>query len=123
MQDQEETVGPLWTCGEMILKVQAAAWQSDRIVHIRRPFARLGRAAGADITIGAQAAGDQHVYLHLDPRGVYAVDLDTRTGTRFSGTKRPAGWLRPGHWLEVAGSPRRAARGPGRGERAGSAAM
>ena len=24
MQDQEETGGPLWTCGEMILKVQAA---------------------------------------------------------------------------------------------------
>jgi len=103
MQDQEETGGPLWTCGEMILKVQAAARVSDRIVHIRRPFARLGRASGADITIGAQAASDQHVYLHLDPRGVFAVDLDTRTGTRFSDTEGPAGWLRPGHWLEVAG--------------------
>ena len=103
MQDQEETGGPLWTRGEMILKVQAAARESDRIVHIRRPFARLGRASGAEIAIGAQAASDQHVYLHLDPRGVYAVDLDTRTGTRFSDTEGPAGWLRPGHWLEVAG--------------------
>ena len=103
MRDQEETGGRLWTCGEMILKVQAAARRSDRIVHIRRPFARLGRASGADITIGAPAASDQHVYLHLDPRGVYAVDLDTRTGTRFSGIEGPAGWLRPGHWLEVAG--------------------
>ena len=103
MQDQEETGGPLWTCGEMIFKVQAAARISDRIVHIRRPFARLGRASGADITISTQAASDQHVYLHLDPRGVFAVDLDTRTGTRFSGTEGSAGWLRPGHWLEVAG--------------------
>jgi pSer/pThr/pTyr-binding forkhead associated (FHA) protein len=103
MQDQEETGGPLWTRGEMILKVQAAVRASERIVHIRRPFARLGRASGAEITIGAQAASDQHVYFHLDSRGVYAVDLDTRTGTRFSNTEGPAGWLRPGHWLEVAG--------------------
>jgi FHA domain len=103
MQDQEETGGTHWTCGEMIFKVQAAARASDRIVHIRRPFARLGQASCADITIGTRAASDQHVYIHLDSRGVYAVDLDTRTGTRFSGTERFAGWLRQGDWLEVAG--------------------
>jgi pSer/pThr/pTyr-binding forkhead associated (FHA) protein len=103
MQDQEKTGEPLWTCGEMILKVQAAARGSTRIVHIRRPFARLGRALRAEITISALAASDQHVYLHLDPRGVYAVDLDTRTGTCINGTWGRTGWLRPGHWLEVAG--------------------
>ena len=55
MQDQEETGGPLWTCGEMILKVQRAARASDRIVHVRRPFARVGQASGGEITIGAAA--------------------------------------------------------------------
>ena len=44
MQDQEETGGPLWTCGEMILKVQRAARVSDRIMHIRAPGAFSGWA-------------------------------------------------------------------------------
>ena len=51
-----------------------------------------------------RAVNAQHVYLHLDPRGVFAVDLLTRTGTRLRrhGPRRP-GWLAPGEWIEVAG--------------------
>jgi hypothetical protein len=44
MRDREETAGPLWSCGEVMLEVQAAARVSDRIVDIRttRPELRCG---------------------------------------------------------------------------------
>jgi pSer/pThr/pTyr-binding forkhead associated (FHA) protein len=88
----------------MLFRVQKPARRSDRIVAVGRPFALLGRAPGADIAIGDRAASDRHVYFHLDPRGVYAVDLATPTGTRFGGARGSAGWLGPGDSLEVAGS-------------------
>src|SRR5205823_4292603 len=45
----------------------------------------------------------RHAYLHLDRRGLYAVDLATRSGTRVGPAGRPAGWLVAGEALEVAG--------------------
>jgi hypothetical protein len=87
----------------MVFRVQKAARGPDRIVAIRRPFALLGRSPGVDIAVGDRTACDRHVYLHLDPRGVYAVDLATPAGTRFGGADGSACWLRPGDWLEVAG--------------------
>jgi hypothetical protein len=88
----------------MRFRVQRAARGSNRIVAVRRPFALVGQAPGADIAVGDRAASDRHVYIHLDHRGVYAVDLATPSGTRFGGACGSAGWLRPGDWLEVAGS-------------------
>ena len=73
------------------------------------------------------AVSSRHAYLHLDRRGLFAVDLATRTGTRVGPDRAPAGWLRPGDRLEIAGreievlalrldddSARDARRGPGR---------
>ncbi|MFO0907023.1 MAG: FHA domain-containing protein [Isosphaeraceae bacterium] len=94
---------PLWTDGDMLFRVAAAGTQQDRMVKVRRPFAIVGRAPDADIVIDDRAASARHAYLHLDPRGVYAVDLVTRTGTRIGGSDQLVGWLRPGDWIEVAG--------------------
>jgi len=52
----------------------------------RRIMFIVGRAPDADIIIDDRAASARHAYLHLDPRGVYAVDLVTRTGTRIEET-------------------------------------
>jgi tetratricopeptide (TPR) repeat protein len=69
-------------------------------------------AAESAIRRGDAEAARQHLRavspsarndLRVDPRGVYAVDLVTRTGTRSSGTGQLVGRLRPGDWLEVAG--------------------
>lgn len=98
-----ETEGPLWADGDMMFRVGGVAGESDRLVKVRRPFALIGRSTGADITIDDRAVSARHAYLHLDPRGVYAVDLVTRTGTRINGTGRMVGWLRPGDWVEIAG--------------------
>jgi pSer/pThr/pTyr-binding forkhead associated (FHA) protein len=92
---------PLWVDGEFTLRIREGG--TDRILRIRRPFALLGRIAGSDIRIEDRAVSARHVYLHLDHRGVFGVDLATRTGTRFGPDKRSAGWLRPGRAFEVAG--------------------
>ena len=95
--------GALWAGGEMLLRVDGPTAGAGRIVRVRRPYATLGRAGGADVQVDDPAVGGRHVYLHLDRRGLFAVDLVSRTGTRFDGVARPAGWLGPGRVLEVAG--------------------
>lgn len=95
--------GPYWADGDMMFRVSGAGAEPDRLVKVRRPFAVLGRAADADVVLDDRAVSARHAYLHLDPRGVYAVDLVTRTGIRINGTPRLVGWLRPGDWVEVAG--------------------
>jgi pSer/pThr/pTyr-binding forkhead associated (FHA) protein len=104
MQNQSElTIGRLWTRGAMLFRVQGKGREPDRIVKLRRPFALVGQNTDADLRIDDPAVSARHVYLHLDPRGVYVVDLVSRTGTRIKGTNELIGWLRPGDWFEVAG--------------------
>jgi len=95
--------GPLWAHGELIFRVDGPDAMSDRIVQIDRPFALVGQSPEAEIRVGGPGINGRHLYLHLDPRGVFAVDLVTRTGTRFNGQDQAAGWLRPGDWLEAEG--------------------
>ena len=66
-------------------------------------YALVGRTPHAALELDDREVNARHAYLHLDARGVYVVDLATRTGTRINGGHRGAGWLRPGDWLEVAG--------------------
>jgi pSer/pThr/pTyr-binding forkhead associated (FHA) protein len=93
--------GSLWVDGEFTLRLREPG--SERILRIRRPFALLGRLAGSDIRIEDRAVSARHVYLHLNRRGVFGVDLATRTGTRFGAAGHSLGWLRPGQAFEVAG--------------------
>jgi pSer/pThr/pTyr-binding forkhead associated (FHA) protein len=55
------------------------------------------------MVIDDPAASSRHAYLHLDRRGLFAVDLATRTGTRVGPGGGLSGWLRPGDRLELAG--------------------
>lgn len=104
MRDQrDDDVNALWAAGDMMFRVTGSGHEPDRLVKVRRPFALIGRSPDADISIDDKAASARHAYLHLDPRGVYAVDLVTRTGTHINGSSRMSGWLRPGDWVEVAG--------------------
>lgn len=93
--------GPLWADGSFTLRVRGAG--EDRSVEVRRPFALVGRLPGVDLRIEDAAVSARHAYLHLDRRGVYGVDLSTRTGSRFGPDRGASGWLRPGLAFEVAG--------------------
>jgi pSer/pThr/pTyr-binding forkhead associated (FHA) protein len=99
----DDAVGPLWIEGDMMFRVHRVGVEPDRLVKVRHPYAVLGRTGHAALALDDRDANARHAYLHLDARGVYAVDLVTRTGTRINGGPRNAGWLRPGDWLEVAG--------------------
>src|SRR5262249_48324509 len=94
---------PLWAEGEFWLRVRDRPSSENRVGRIPRPFALVGRITGADVLIDDRAVSARHLYLHLDRRGLYAVDLATRTGTRFGDAPSPSGWLRPGDVLDVAG--------------------
>ena len=93
---------PLWAEGGLRLRVRPPSGGPARVARISRPFALIGRGAGADLRINNPSASTRHVYLHLDHRGLFGVDLATRSGTRFRGADRATAWLRPGDTLEVA---------------------
>lgn len=104
MHDQGGEPGePLWAAGRMTLRVARTESQPGQLVEVERPFALVGLTEEADVRLSDHAVNARHAYLHLDARGLYVVDLATRTGTRFNGDDQVAGWLRPGDWFEIAG--------------------
>ena len=88
----------LWSQGGFTLRALDGA-----TVSVDASFGVIGRAAGGSLVIDDPAASSRHAYLHLDCRGLFAVDLATRTGTRVGPGGGPSGWLRPGDRLEIAG--------------------
>ncbi|MEW4571267.1 FHA domain-containing protein [Tautonia sp. JC769] len=95
---------PLWIGGGLRLRLISPNGQRT-IAIVNRPFALIGRAATADIPVSSREASLRHVYLHRNAHGVFAVDLVSRTGTRFDDASpgSRAAWLRPGRGLELAG--------------------
>ena len=98
----------LWASGAFTLRIAGPGSGSGSVadVVVDRPFAVLGRVAGLAghaLTIDDPAVSLRHAYFHLDARGLFVVDLASRTGTRIGPRGELSGWLRPGHWLEVAG--------------------
>lgn len=116
----ENGESPLWSRGRLTLWVEGPRFPA-RGVSIPRPYALIGRMLGADIRIPHPDVSARHVYLHVDPRGVFAVDLATRNGTRFLRAEDPEGlglvsldswtdhrdertaWLRVGESFLIAG--------------------
>jgi hypothetical protein len=96
-------VGPYWTDARFTLEVHEPGAAGPRLVPFGRPFALIGRITHADLHLDDRDVSARHVYLHADARGLFAVDLATRTGTRFGESEAPCGWLRPGESIEVAG--------------------
>jgi pSer/pThr/pTyr-binding forkhead associated (FHA) protein len=104
MRDRNgEPSGQYWTDGDMMLRVQAQGREVDRIVKVRRPYALVGRSPENDVCLADSSVSERHAYLHLDPRGLYVVDLLTRSGTRLEATGQAVGWLRPGQSFEAGG--------------------
>jgi pSer/pThr/pTyr-binding forkhead associated (FHA) protein len=94
---------PLWAEGDFALRISGPEPGPSQVLTIGRPYALVGRVAGADIRIDDRQVSARHVYLHLDRRGMHCCDLATRTGTRVGEHGRSSGWIGPGQALEVAG--------------------
>jgi pSer/pThr/pTyr-binding forkhead associated (FHA) protein len=95
--------GPLWIDGQFTVRVRGPGPEPGRVIRIRRPFALIGQIPGADLRIDDPAVDGRHALLLLDRRGIFGVDLLTKTGTRFAGAAAASAWLGAGDILEVAG--------------------
>ena len=102
-QEPLEPPAPLWAEGGFTLVVHGPDGNPPQTVNVLRPYAMIGRLVGVDVQIDDRRVSARHAYLHLDRRGLYAIDLATRTGTRVGQEARGAGWLTTGAALEVAG--------------------
>ncbi len=89
---------PLWSDGPILLRADGGP-----LLEVPRPYALIGRTDGSDLRIADRTLSARHVYVHLDRRGLFAVDLATRTGSRFDGVAAPAAWLQSGSFIEIAG--------------------
>jgi FHA domain len=99
----KEDRGQFWVDGQFTVRLRGLGSEPGRIIRLRRPFALIGRALGADIRIDDPLVEDRHALLLLDRRGVFGVDLLSRSGTRFAGAEAASAWLGAGDILEVAG--------------------
>jgi pSer/pThr/pTyr-binding forkhead associated (FHA) protein len=92
-----------WVDGQFTVRLRGLGSEPGRIIRLRRPFALIGQIPGADIRIDDPAVDGRHALLLLDRRGVFGVDLLSRSGTRFAGAGAASAWLGPGDILEIAG--------------------
>lgn len=95
--------GPLWASGRFALRVIGVDGPRWPRIEIRRPYALIGRAPGADVRIDDPVLSSRQVYLHLDRRGLFAADLASRNGSRIGPDGLASSWLKPGDRIEVAG--------------------
>ena len=99
----QEDRAPLWIDGRLTVRLRGPGPEPGRIIRVRRPFALIGQVPGADVRIDDPDADGRHALLLLDRRGVFGVDLRSRSGTRFAGGEADSAWLGPGDILEIAG--------------------
>ena len=95
--------GTSWVDGQFTVRLRGPGHEPGRIIRIRRPFALIGQIPGADIRIDDPSVDGRHALLLLDRRGVFGVDLLSRSGTRFAGAEATSAWLGAGDILEIAG--------------------
>lgn len=76
--------------------------RDGQTVSVPFPYCVIGRSPSSSLVLDNPAVSSRHVYLHLDQRGLFAVDLATRTGTRIGPGGELSGWLQPGDRLEIA---------------------
>jgi pSer/pThr/pTyr-binding forkhead associated (FHA) protein len=65
------------------------------------PFVLIGRDSAVDLNLDDPAVSRRHAYLQVIGGHVFCVDLGSRTGLLWGNHSRRAGWLTPGHALDV----------------------
>jgi pSer/pThr/pTyr-binding forkhead associated (FHA) protein/chromosome segregation ATPase len=66
-----------------------------------RPFVVVGRDERSCLRLEDGEVSRRHAYLQQLGGRVFCVDLGSRTGIRWGGESRPAGWLRPDRTLQI----------------------
>ena len=92
-----------WTNARVGLEIIEPDATGLRAILLSRPFALIGSATDNDVQITDRSVSPRHAYLHSDDRGIFVVDLATRTGIRLNDSPVSAAWLRPGEVMEIGG--------------------
>ena len=65
------------------------------------PFVLVGRHEHSCLRLEDETVSRRHAYLQQLGDRVFCVDLGSRTGIRWGGERRPAGWLRPEQGIQI----------------------
>jgi pSer/pThr/pTyr-binding forkhead associated (FHA) protein len=83
------------------LKVLGPGGASSERRVFEHPFVLVGRHEGNCLRLKDEAVSRQHAYLQQFGGRVFCVDLGSRTGIRWEGVPRPAGWLCPEQGVQI----------------------
>src|SRR5690349_17976453 len=73
------------------LDVFQAHSSSGRRVNLKQPFAVIGKHSEAQVRL--PGCNRRHAYLQVLGGGVFCIDLESRSGTRWLDEQRPSGWV------------------------------
>jgi pSer/pThr/pTyr-binding forkhead associated (FHA) protein/anti-anti-sigma regulatory factor len=76
---------------------------NPRLVELAQPFAVVGRADEADITLEGDDVSFRHAYLQRLAGRVFCIDLSSKTGTYWGEKRRYSGWLSPRKAVRIGG--------------------
>jgi pSer/pThr/pTyr-binding forkhead associated (FHA) protein/chromosome segregation ATPase len=89
------------TAAPLELNVSGPGLAGGRRHVFEHPFVLVGRHERSGLRLEDDAVSRQHAYLQQLGGRVFCVDLGSRTGVRWGGGPRPAGWLRPGQGVQI----------------------
>ena len=87
--------------GPLVLDVERSDAPGVERYTLAQPFAMLGRDPRSDIPLTHDDVSRRHLFLHVIGGSLHALDLGSRTGTRWAEGARHSGWLLPGQSLRV----------------------
>ena len=79
------------------LQLEWSDWNSEEMIRrvFDQPSVMVGRNADADLCLDHARVSKRHAYVQMIEGRLYAIDLDSRDGLRWSDVPRPAGWIDP----------------------------
>jgi pSer/pThr/pTyr-binding forkhead associated (FHA) protein/chromosome segregation ATPase len=83
------------------LNVSGPGWDGGGRRGFDLPFVLVGRDERNGLRLEDEAVSRRHAYLQQLGGRVFCVDLDSRTGIRWGGEVRRAGWLRPDQGIQI----------------------
>jgi pSer/pThr/pTyr-binding forkhead associated (FHA) protein/chromosome segregation ATPase len=91
-------------CGAAVpleLNVSGPGWADGERRVFENPFVLIGREERSCLRLEDAAVSRRHAYLQSLGGKVYCIDLGSRTGIRWGGELRSAGWLRPEQGVQI----------------------
>jgi pSer/pThr/pTyr-binding forkhead associated (FHA) protein len=87
--------------GSLGVRIEGPGPEDGTRLELHRPFLVVGRDRSADLVIDRSEVSRHHAYFQVVDGEVFCVDLVSRTGIRWAGEARPAGWVDRDQGVEI----------------------